>query len=142
MNCIRLLLLSAFTLTICLNTRAQSFDKKDPIDQSYEDCLRKDTSIANISNCAYVAYAKWNKELEKYYNKIQRELKKAKDKSSFIQSQRAWQAYRDAEFNSYDNMFNRPGDRWTYIRANNRVDIVKARVLQLREYYEILTAKN
>ncbi len=141
MCCIKPAIILIFISIISVHSHAQTFDKREPIDQFYEDCLRKDTSAANIRNCAYEAYGKWDKELDKYYSRLVKELKNPKDKNAFIQSQKAWLAYRDAEFNSYDNIFNKPGENWTFVRANDRVNIVKARTLQLREYYQILTAK-
>ncbi len=110
--------------------------KEDAIDIAYRDCLLKDTSSGNIDACAFIAYGKWNKELDNAYNKLMKSLKKAKDKTALKQSQTAWKAYRDAEFASYDNMFNRPGNKFCLMRQNGRIDVVRARVLQLRGYAE------
>jgi uncharacterized protein YecT (DUF1311 family) len=110
--------------------------KEDAIDIAYNDCLLKDTSSGNIDACAFIAYGKWNKELDHAYDRLMKELRKSKDKAALKQSQTAWKAYRDAEFTSYDNMFNCPGNKWCMRRQNGRIDIVKARVLQLRSYYE------
>ncbi len=114
---------------------AQS-SKEDAIDIAYRDCLLKDTSSGNIDACAFVAYGKWNKELDKTYDKLMKTLKKTKDKNALKQSQTAWKAYRDAEFTSYDNMFNSPGKKWCALRQSGRIDIVRTRVLQLRGYLE------
>jgi len=108
--------------------------KEDAIDVAYRDCLLKDTSSGNIDACAFIAYGKWNKELDRAYDKLMKSLKKAKDKAALKQSQAAWKAYRDAEFTSFNNMFNYPGNKFCLMRQNGRIDIVKARVLQLRSY--------
>ncbi len=142
MNHLRTIILSAFYFITPFCCQAQSFDKKDPIDKSYEECLQKDTSAINLSNCAYEAYSQWDRELNKSYNKLVKELVIPKDKAAFLQSQKAWLAYRDAEFHLYDNMLNKPGEKWTFERANDRVNLVKHRVLQLRGYYQILSSKN
>ena len=110
--------------------------KEDVIDIDFQDCLLKDTSSGNIDGCAFVAYGKWNKELDKAYDKLMKSLKKPKDKAALKQSQIAWKAYRDAEFTSYDNMFNCPGNKWCLLRQSGRIDIVRARTLQLRSYAE------
>ena len=142
MNYLKTIFLLGLFHLIATDSYAQLFDKKEPLDVSYEDCLLKDTSNTNICNCAYETYGKWDKELEKAYNKLLKELKLPKDQNAFIESQKSWKAYRDAEFQSYDNMFNKTGSKWTFERANDRINIVKARTLQLREYYQILTSKH
>ena len=131
---IKSLLLLPFLL-LAINVSAQTV-KEDAIDIAYRDCLLKDTSSGNIDACAFIAYGKWNKELDNAYNKLMKSLKKAKDKAALKQSQIAWKAYRDAEFTSYNNMFNCPGNKWCRRRQDGRIDIVRARVLQLRGYAE------
>jgi len=116
--------------------------KEDPIDAAYNACVAKDTSVASISTCAFTAYKKWEKEMNNAYDKLNRTLKKDKDKLALKQSQNAWMAYRDAEFTAYDHMFNHPGCKWCYSRQNGRVEIVRARALQLRGYLEALKSNN
>jgi len=113
-------------------------EKKDEIDITYQACLAKDSSTANISACAFVAYGKWNKEMDNTYKKLLKSLKKEKDRAALKQSQAAWVMYRDAEFKSYDNMFNLPGSKYCLIRQDGRINIVRARTQQLREYAEDL----
>ncbi len=132
----RYLILILFLL-VAFHVSAQTV-KEDAIDIAYRDCLLKDTSSGNIDACAFIAYGKWDKELDKAYGKLMKELKKTKDKAALKQSQAAWKAYRDAEFTSYNNMFNCPGNKWCMRRQDGRIDIVRARVLQLRSYAEAM----
>ncbi len=128
-----LLLVTAF------QSRAQAVKegrKEDRIDVEYDACLTKDTSSANICDCAFVAYDKWNKELDNAYRKLLKNLKREKDKTALKQAQLAWVAFRDAEFKAYDFMFNVPGGKWCSLRQDGRIDIVRARTLQLRSYAE------
>ena len=115
--------------------------KEDHIDTEYKACLTKDTTCANISICAFTAYGKWDKEMDKAYNKLLKSLKKEKDKTALKQSQAAWKAYRDATFRSYDNMFDRTGDKWCQLRHDDRIAIVRARTLQLRNYSDAFKKK-
>jgi uncharacterized protein YecT (DUF1311 family) len=110
--------------------------KEDRIDIEYDNCLSKDTSTANICDCAFVAFDKWNKELDAAYKKLLRNLKKEKDKDALKQAQAAWVVFKDAEFKAYDFMFNIPGPNWCSLRQDGRIDIVRARTLQLRSYAE------
>ena len=126
-----------FFLVAAINCRAQTA-KEDRIDAEYHKCLLKDTSYATLCNCSFEAFGKWDKEMDKTYKKLLNTLKKDKDKTALKQSQKAWLAYKDAEFNNYNNMFNQPGNKWSILRQDGRVEIVRARTLQLRNYLEAL----
>ena len=123
-----------------ISARAQT-PKEDRIDEEYHQCLLKDTSYANVSACSFAAYSKWDKEMNKTFNKFIGKLKKDKDKAAMKQSQKAWLAYRDAEFSSYNFMFDRPGNRWSVLRQEGRIEIVRERTLQLRAYLEALDTR-
>ena len=122
--------------TFC-NSLAQT-RKEDRIDEEYQKCIAKDTSYVNLSNCAFVAFAQWDKEMEKTYKKLLKATKKGKDMNALIQAQKAWVAYKNAEFNSYNNMYNLPGNKWSMLRLDSRIELVRARTLQLRGYLESL----
>jgi uncharacterized protein YecT (DUF1311 family) len=134
-TCLYLLLFASF----CLSAHAQ--DKQYPIDREYQDCLAKDTSAGNLYTCAFEAYAAWDRMMDKEYKKLLRNLRSDKDRNAMKQAQTAWIAYRDAEFKSYDNMFNRPGANWIRMRAEGRIDVVRARALQLADYNTNLNKK-
>ena len=118
---------------IASHSHAQTVEE-DPIDATFKTCLLKDTSTVCIRICAYTAYDNWNNEMSKVYKKLLKTLKKEKDKSALKQSQAAWTNYRDAEFKSYDNMFNISGNFWCRTRAMGRIDVVRSRAMQLRTY--------
>ena len=130
-------ILSLFITTACT---AQT-KKEDEIDIAYQKCIATDTSTANIDACAFVAYAKWNKQMDEAYNRLMKKLKKEADKAALKQSQDAWIAYRDATFKSYDMMFNLPGCKWCLVRHDDRISVVRARALQLRNYAESFEKK-
>jgi uncharacterized protein YecT (DUF1311 family) len=130
--------ISLFAL-LCIAVNGNSQVKKDNvIDTDYKKCKDKDTTVANICDCAFIAYGKWNKEMDNSYDRLLRSLKKENEKTALKESQIAWKAYRDAEFNTYDFIFNIPGTKWCSVRQDGRVDMVRARALQLQEYYETL----
>jgi uncharacterized protein YecT (DUF1311 family) len=130
------LLLSSLLFTV-FQCHAQTV-KEDRIDEDYDKCLAVDTSYATICDCAFIAYGKWDKEMDHTYDKLLKTLKKDKDKTSLKASQKAWIAYREAEFNTYNNIFNLPGNKWCGVRQDGRIEIVRARTLQLRTYIESL----
>ena len=131
-----LLALAALTLG-CSIGAAQELDQ-NPIDVHYAACLARDTSTENIYVCAFEAYASWDKVLDQQLKRLLRNLKSDKDRASVKHSQDVWMSFRDNEFKTYDIAFNRPGKTWVKMRANCRVDLVKARALQLKSYNEVL----
>lgn len=140
MNSVKLLPL--FTaLFIAINCPAQTDEKEEQIDREYKTCMGSDTSAGTVSNCAYIAYDKWQNEMDKYYNRIVKDLRKPTDKASFKQSQEAWLAFKDAEFASYNHMFNIQGSKWYILRLTSRIDVLRERTLQLKKYYEIIDSE-
>ena len=94
-----------------------------------------------MSDCAFRAYAAWDKQMHDEYERLLRELKKEDEKAALKQSQAAWLAYRDATFTSYDFMFDIPGDTWCRLRHEDRIGLVRQHAIQLRSYYELLRKK-
>ena len=123
------------------NTVTAQTVSTEPIDIAYQKCVGNDTSCVTISDCAFAAYDKWNKEMEHAYKRLLGTLKKAKDKAAVKKAQAAWIAYRDATFQAYDNMFNIPGSKWCRARHDDRIDLVRARLLQLNNYNETFKKK-
>jgi len=129
-----------FTTFIALSVSAQD-RKQDDIDIEYNKCVVKDSACPNVSDCAFRAYAAWEKQMKDEYDRLLRELKKEDDKLALKQAQEAWLAYRDATFTSYDFMFDIPGNKWCLQRHEDRIGLVRDRALQLRSYYELLRKK-
>jgi len=127
-------------LFITLPCNAQQVND-DPVDEQYRECIKIDSTSGNICTCAYIAYGKYNEQMNKTYKKLLKSLKLPKEKTVLQQSQTAWMAYRDAEFKTYDVMFNLPGDKWCGIRQYDRLEIVKARIISLKNYLIALEKK-
>ena len=125
----------------CISTCFAQSATMDPIDIEYKECLSKDTSTSNLYICAFETYAKWDKQMDREYKKLQKKIKREKDKKALVQAQNAWVSFRDFEFKSYDNMFNQPGYNWVLQRANGRIDLVRARTMQLKAYNDAFDKK-
>ena len=132
-NCFLTFLLLALSFHSTAQTR-----KEDHIDEEYHQCLMNDTSYAVLADCSFKAYEKWDKELNKAYSKLIEKIKKEIDKEAMKHAQDAWRAYRDAEFNAFNFMFNKPGNEMSIMREEGRIEIVRERTLQLRAYIEAL----
>jgi len=134
----QLLLASAIAMTVAVHGQ----EKEDPIDADYRRCLLKDTSVANICNCAYDAYARWEKEMNNAYKRLNKALRNEREREALKKAQAAWETYRDAQFSTYDLMFNLPGIRWCSVRQDGRIEMVRSRALELKEYEEALKHKS
>jgi len=108
---------------------------KHPIDKAEDVCISKNSTTAGMVNCSNEARKKWDAEMNKYYKLLMGVLdKKGQDK--LRESQLAWLKFRDAEFESIENMYHQMATMYIPIRSGDRMDIVKQRALQLKSYYE------
>ena len=57
-----------------------------------------------------------------------------------LEAQRQWINYRDKEFEFMKNYYyeKKQGTMWSIVAAGSRYDLVKARALELKNYYEML----
>jgi uncharacterized protein YecT (DUF1311 family) len=105
-----------------------------PIDKKQEDCIRKDPSTINVINCTAKAYESWGNELEKNYLELMQELSPA-GKELLKASQLEWIKYRDKELKLLNHMSgNFSGSLYRVECAQDRVNLVKDRALELKEY--------
>lgn len=132
-------------LSFCLfflvsTTYAQKKEAEDPIDKALSKCMdKKDISNADMCNCVHTATASWDTELNKYFKLLMAELPK-EAAETLKQSQKQWIVYRDKEFEFSTKYYYevKQGTMWYAVLAEKKMDIVKNRTLELREYYETL----
>jgi uncharacterized protein YecT (DUF1311 family) len=118
---------------------AEEGPKKDhPIDRTLELCLQKDFTTAGMVECIGRAYEMWDRELNRAYKALDRQLD-AKGKASLKKAQLAWLKYRDTEFELIDSIYSKlQGTAYIPARASNRLNIVRARALELNQYLELI----
>lgn len=124
-----LLLFSAMPLL------AQKYDH--PIDKSLEECMEKDMSTAGMVECIYAAYDKYDDELNRLYKILMKNLdtESAKELKS---AQLEWIAFRDKEFKLIDAIYSKlEGTMYIPMRAGDRLEIVKKRVLEFEAYADL-----
>ncbi len=109
----------------------------DPIDKQEEDCLANATSTAAMLDCAEAAYVAWDKELNRVYSQLSKLLSPT-SKQLLKDSQLEWLKYRDKELKTIDDIYSHvQGSMYLPIRVDDRTQIVKARVLQLKSYLDL-----
>ena len=130
-------LLVSILLVLCLSNSyllAQSEVKIHPIDKKYEDCWSLNPANLGVRACLWEALEDWDKALNKAYKSI-------KYSPTLKASQLAWLAFRDKEFKHIEDLFNEEGSMYPNMILGAKIEIVKARVLQLEEYVGYQTTK-
>jgi uncharacterized protein YecT (DUF1311 family) len=109
----------------------------NPIDSEEATCMERDSSTQGIVQCSNEAERKWDEELNRVYKSLQTQLD-AQGQKSLKHSQFQWIKHRDAEFQAFTDIYgSMDGSMWQTIIASSRAELVKARVLALRNYLDI-----
>ena len=125
----------ALAVLCCLPfiVRAQDEDApgKHPVDVKMEKCLKTHHGTMPRVECYNTASEAWDKDLTKVYAEL-RQAEDAKNKPALEASQRAWEKYRDAEFDYLAQIYGRmKGTGYISVRITARMEIVRARALNL-----------
>lgn len=110
---------------------------QNKIDHTLEKCLNQDNSTAGQRNCIISAQQSWDKELNKYYTSLNQKLNKTA-KKELLEAQRNWISFRDSEFKLINKYYLdvKKGTIFQVISENKKLQIIKERALQLKEYDE------
>lgn len=109
----------------------------NPIDNNLDVCLGRDSSTAGMIRCLDQAYRAWDGEMNRVYNALMGKLR-PEDQNMLRTLQRQWVNMRDAEHNWINAYFPKDSPKWVPIRMSHRVELIKARTLQLKGYLEAL----
>ncbi len=89
-------------------------------------------------SCLDEGYSRWDSELNFMYQGL-RGLLNQQQKEALKKAQRAWIAYRDAEFETINLIYGSlQGSMWRLAAMSAKVEMVKARTLELQAYSESL----
>ena len=110
---------------------------QNKIDQILEKCLNQDNSTAGQRNCIISAQQSWDKELNKSYTSLNQKLNKTA-KKELLEAQRNWVSFRDSEFKLINKYYFdvKKGTIFQVISENKKLQIIKERALQLKEFDE------
>jgi len=87
--------------------------------------------------CLEEAYTSWEAELKRYYNLLM-EVLDEESQERLKQSQADWETFRDKEFEFIPLYFTDPGSYQGPAIAEHKMNIVRARALQLESYYQTI----
>lgn len=120
---------------------SQETAEKHAIDIALDKCIDKNPSTQGTIGCLDEAYKKWDIELNKNYKALTLKMD-AKQKAALLAAQRKWIEYRDLEFKTqlsiYETM---KGTMFQPMIANDRMEVVKKRALDLKNYLDLFEMK-
>jgi uncharacterized protein YecT (DUF1311 family) len=132
------ILVTAFMFIGCIEILALSKpQEKHLIDIKEEDCLKskEGSTTIEINICINEAEKEWDKELNKNYAALMKNLD-ADEKKNLKISQRQWLEYRDSEINFMKKFYKKiPGTVRSISFAERKKEITKNRALELGLYY-------
>jgi uncharacterized protein YecT (DUF1311 family) len=137
-------LFSAFFLAfffLAVAAFSQEAEEKHPIDIALDKCMDKNPSTQGTVGCLEEAYKKWDAELNKNYKALTLKMD-AKQKAALLAAQRKWIEYRDLEFKAQISVYETmQGTMFQPMAVNDRMEVVKKRALDLKNYLELLEMK-
>ena len=111
--------------------------REHPIDKKFKKAIEKDNSTRGMKIAGKRALREWQQEMKKYYNLLISELGE-NEKVALKRSQKDWEKYRNSEVDFSEILYGTMRGSFFDIREiEGRVDIVKARALDLKAYYEL-----
>jgi uncharacterized protein YecT (DUF1311 family) len=114
-------------------------ERRHPIDKALEACIDTNGSTAGMVQCTNNAYAAWDKELNKNYGDLMRALK-PKQKETLRLAQLEWIKYRDLQFNLINSIYDTmDGTMYIPMRVSARMQVVKERALELKDFLNLVT---
>lgn len=126
----------------CLDKNSSANKQEQCLDKALEICIDKEPTGGWEAGCASKAYELWDKELNKIYNQLRRELT-SKESKALKTAQRKWLKYRDAEFKLIDHIYSyEKGTMNIPFNAHARLKVVKKRVLELKHYSSAYSPPN
>lgn len=123
-------------LLFCIDSFSQV---NDSIELKFKKCLDDSLSTAGMCNCTIQAMDSWDKELNKNYNLLMKSL--SQPNKEFLKSaQKEWILYRDKEFELINRIYytELQGTMYYPMAWNSKLEIVKKRALELKDYFELI----
>ena len=113
------------------------------IDTTYKECLYvSENQVYQMVGCGDKAKEAWDEEMDKYYRLLMSVLME-KEREKLKTAQKNWLAYRESEYEfAGTTYYDLQGTIWTIVALDRKVEVVKHRAMELKNYYETLTEKD
>lgn len=111
-----------------------------PIDSELKICLDLDSNYSTqaMLDCVYIATDSWELELNKNYNELISKLDK--DKKVYLEkSHQDWLVYKESEILFINELYlSMEGTMYILMSASDKLELIKSRALELKEYIDIM----
>jgi uncharacterized protein YecT (DUF1311 family) len=103
-----------------------------PTDDSLDHCIDQHATPSEQASCVEEALDRWDEEMNAVYQKLTERLP---SKSTLVEAQRAWLAFRDAEYLLIDSIYETlPSQEYQSLHAYWRLRLTRERALLLKKY--------
>lgn len=116
----------------------QLYNTGHPIDDILQECLTdaENQSAEGNIHCEYKARVAWEKEIEKYYGMLMKNLDDY-EKKLLKDSHKSWVIYRDKEMAFAEDFYKgKRTEAWLVVHAARLTNIMRTRAMELIEYYD------
>lgn len=128
-------------LMLAINTASFSqrmYETAHPIDDALQECLTaaENQSAAGNIQCEYIARVAWEKEIEKYYVLLLKNVE-GYERKLLRDAHKSWISYRDEEM-AFGEIFykKKRTDAWLVVHASRLTNIMRTRAVELMDYYD------
>jgi uncharacterized protein YecT (DUF1311 family) len=110
-----------------------------PADDSLDHCIDQHPTPSEQASCVEEALGKWDNAMNTAYHKLTERLP---SKSALVEAQRAWLAFRDAEYPLIDSIYETlPSQDYQCLHAYWRLRLTRERALLLKKYLALASSK-
>lgn len=128
-------LLNLLLLVLSISVLSTSSAWAYSIDDKHKSCLDEAQTTVAMVSCNEMAYKLWDSELNAVFRQLYSALP-SRQKKALLASQQEWLQFRDKEFQFLNAYFARQGTIWSVIAGQPKIQLVKDRVLELRNYID------
>ena len=104
--------------------------ERHPIAMANEACQRENDTTLGMGDCLVEAMQRWDRQLNINYQRLLG-LLDADKQSPVKAAQRAWLAWRDAQFEAISTVHQREGSVWGLVSTGRRIDLVREQAIRL-----------
>jgi uncharacterized protein YecT (DUF1311 family) len=110
-----------------------------PTDDSLSQCIDQHPGPSERTSCVEAALNGWDEAMNTVYRKLTDRLAA---KSTLVEAQRAWLAFRDAEYPLIDSIYETlPSPEYRSLQAYSRLRLTRERTLLLKKYFALTSTK-
>jgi uncharacterized protein YecT (DUF1311 family) len=103
-----------------------------PTDDSLDHCIDQHSTPSEQASCVEEALGRWDEAMNAVYQKLTERLP---SKSTLVEAQRTWLAFRDAEYLLIDSIYETlPAQEYQPLHAYWRLRLTRERALLLKKY--------